>query len=1029
MFGSTFGTGGLAQPNQQQQQQQPQSNQNNLNQSQQGQAAYFDHLLERGKKRNNLENGGTQFGELPALQLGLADIARKVRNLGSGGPSAEEAKKGKTEGDSRAHYILAGSSLRDFNTLVNTVGPSAAVDTDLDGFVSNLHAQSTLDLISESLEQSKRDFDTYLEDNVQMEWDTQRKRIYQHFGLVRPDEPEPDDNQQQGAGLNGSFGASAFGRSSRRGRGPTAPTMSFGTSGMTKSVIGSPAVHGASKTSGFADIAEKVSTANVPSLPEDRFLRDKEEKFATKVRELNLARVQQQQGFPLLHGFSEVEAQAAAAQGAGTAGLKLVDAYNALVHITGEKDESGVANAIRERTYMEPYLEENPNSPVAVELRKRIVNGSRTFLEEQFWGKVLDIIKRNPREASVGGVPTPVNQVRAYIRVLLARREFSADPSRFQQMDEDYCWIVIYFFLRSGRAAEAYKYVQDNERSMRSIDRAFVSYLGAYTRNAEGRLPPELQNRINTDYIARSRAAAATSSGAGSADAAANAIDPYRLACYKIIGRCDLHKRSFDDINHDVEDWLWLQFALARESSRVEESAGDTFGLQELRSSITEIGQRHFQNATEPGSYTVFFVMQILAGMFEQAVAYLYPHNYVSAVHVSIGLAYYGLLRVSSGLHPAAAAETDLLSYTTREKPQLNFGRMVGYYTRDFRGAHSEAAVDYLALICLNGDLPGAAGQSQTALCHEALRELVLETREFAGLIGDIRADGARQRGTIERRLPLIRLQDPKEFLKTVTVQAASVADDNGRTTDAVLLFHLAEDYDAVVGILNRALAEAIAVEVGAEPIRLEPLRPRRVDAAEDAADGQAQAGAQQRGPPTNQDKGLLATLSLMTIEDPEELAKAMISLYNGHAMFYRHVRSTNRDTCAMLLQLAEAKRRVSQGRWADALDLIQGMNLLPLAANGNVDAIRHAAATFGQLPAPVARNVGHLLMWTITACGRQRELLRSSQFEDANRNAIAQQLLQTSMDLMVYAGLVKYKLPPRVFEELARAGQEAGAY
>lgn len=61
------------------------------------QAAYFDQILERGKKRNNQNNGGS-LGDLPSLQLGLGDIARKVRNLGTGGPSAEHAKAG----DSRA---------------------------------------------------------------------------------------------------------------------------------------------------------------------------------------------------------------------------------------------------------------------------------------------------------------------------------------------------------------------------------------------------------------------------------------------------------------------------------------------------------------------------------------------------------------------------------------------------------------------------------------------------------------------------------------------------------------------------------------------------------------------------------------------------------------------------------------------------------------------------------------------------------------------------------------------------------------
>jgi nuclear pore complex protein Nup93 len=74
------------------------------------QSAYFDQLLERGKKRNVLENG---TGDLPSLQLGLGDIARKVRNLGTGGPSAEQAKS--KPGDTRAQVFSPTSGMIGFS--------------------------------------------------------------------------------------------------------------------------------------------------------------------------------------------------------------------------------------------------------------------------------------------------------------------------------------------------------------------------------------------------------------------------------------------------------------------------------------------------------------------------------------------------------------------------------------------------------------------------------------------------------------------------------------------------------------------------------------------------------------------------------------------------------------------------------------------------------------------------------------------------------------------------------------------------
>ena len=47
-----------------------------------GTNAHFQTLLERGKKRREPTASGLEFGELPTLQLGLGDIASKVRNLG-----------------------------------------------------------------------------------------------------------------------------------------------------------------------------------------------------------------------------------------------------------------------------------------------------------------------------------------------------------------------------------------------------------------------------------------------------------------------------------------------------------------------------------------------------------------------------------------------------------------------------------------------------------------------------------------------------------------------------------------------------------------------------------------------------------------------------------------------------------------------------------------------------------------------------------------------------------------------------------
>ncbi|KAI9757294.1 MAG: hypothetical protein M4579_003505 [Chaenotheca gracillima] len=984
------------------------------------QAAYFDSLLERSKKRKNeseVDGSVERLGEMPSLELGLGDISRRLKGL-----RGEVVVGQPKEADSKAHYLLAasgirpGSALRDLQSFNAQAGGVAAqhappaFDTDIDAYVSNLQSQSTLALIEEGLNRSAKDFDAFVEENVTMEWDAQRRRIYEHFGLVPKGTERSDDTDTSFASPAQSEMGMSFGRSSRRGRaqkkdkarpGPPGATASFGASSMQRSLIGSPGPTGVSgQGSLFADVPEVASGAG-PAGIEDRFAREKQIKFAERVQRLNQSRLQDRV-YPILREFAEVEAQAASSQETA----HFVDAYNALIEITGEDPTAGNVkepNAVKERQFMDDYLDEAPNSKKTLKVRERIIEGSRRFLEKHFFNQLESVVGKNPREARLGGVPTILSKVRAYVTLRSARKDLVSDNTDLQTMGGEHCWAIIFYLLRSGHLKEAVEYVEENASGFRAIDRNFPQYLTLFYSSPDGRLRRNLQDRIQAEYSQRSRIAPE------------NSIDPYRMACYKLIGRCELNKRNLDILGQGVEDWIWLQFALAREVNRVDEVAGEVFGLEEIREVIREIGQRHFgKGASEAlsGQGTYFF-LQILCGMFESAVSFLYPFSYLTAVHFAISLDFYGLLRVGN-FDPN---DSDLLTYNTKRMPQISFGRMLGYYTRDFRSANVEAAVDYLTLICLNADLPGPSGKSQSSLCHEALRELVLETREFAQLLGDIRSDGRRIQGAIERRLKLIRLSDQEEFLRTVTIQAARVADDNGRTTDAVLLYHLAEQYDNVIAIINRSLSEAIAVEIGQDQLRLQPLKPRLT-----VADAQQQPSPVQDG----------SSLSLTSVDDPAELARNMISLYNSNALYFNKIKQTNRDACGVLLQMSEAKRRVEVGKWAEALDIIQSLSLLPLTSAGDIHQIRALATAASHQPSVISRNIGVLLMWTITCCGRQREVLRGSAFGatvDPTRRAMADDLALKARDLMVFAGLVKSRLSPRVFEVLARAGQEVESW
>ncbi|KAK4454975.1 putative nucleoporin nic96 protein [Podospora aff. communis PSN243] len=961
--------------------------------------SYFDSLLEKNKKR---AEGETALGELPSLQLGLGDLRQRLKKLGPRAGGAAGATQ-----DGKAHYFLAASGV-DPGAAVKDLGSfglqaraerpvtSGAAELDVETYLNNLQTKTTLSMIADGLDRSVRDFDSFLEDNVTMEWDAQRKRIYEHFG-IKPRETEAGAGRSGGGTLarDAQGGTGGFGRSRRKaasqapGDRATNRASMLGRSGMQRSVIGTPSRIGTHAPE-FTDVEPRKDATGplngVASSLDDRLLREKQGKLAEKVQELNNARLMKQP-ICIFYELADIEAKSGDRHAP-----QIVEAYQGMMDVVGENPDTG--DAPRERQFAKQYLDPNTQSKEAVEMRTRILTGVRRFLEKKFYDEVNGLIAKYPQDANLGGRPDVVSKIKAYVRLKIARKTLVKDNTELQMAGGEYVWAILFFLIRAGFVSEAAQYVNNNENQFRSIDRAFLGYINSYASSEERKLKKQMQDRCANEYNQRIR------------NAPEGSIDPFRMACYKIIGRCDLSNRSLDDkLEPNVYDWFWLQFALARESDRSIDMYGDSFGLSELQASVREVGLKHFPKTPAEdtnGVFGMFFYLQLLSGMYEQAIAYLYQFSYVDAVHFAIALTYYGLLRPTD----AQASGNELLSHNTRGAPQINFGRMLGYYTRDFRAANAAAAVDYLVLICLNAD-EGASGQQQAQLCHEALRELVLETREFSRLIGDIRPDGRRIKGVVEERGPLIALGQEQEFIRTITVQAASFADDNGRTTDAVLLYHLAGDYDSVVSIVSRALSEAISLDIGEDPLRLVPVKPR-VEGQEAAA----QPGS---------------SLSLAAIDDPVELARTMMTMYERDHMFWQNIRDQNRVACSVLLQMSEIKGLVEAGRWPQCLDKIKGLEILPLSANGNSNIIRQFASRFSSLAQPVAINVPNLIIWTIICCTKQRERLLSGQFSgnESTARMLVDELKQMSVDLTTYTSQLKYRLPPHLHEALARASAD----
>ena len=101
--------------------------------------------------------------------------------------------------------------------------------------------------------------------------------------------------------------------------------------------------------------------------------------------------------------------------------------------------------------------------------------------------------------------------------------------------------------------------------------------------------------------------------------------------------------------------------------------------------------------------------------------------------------------------------------------------------------------------------------------------------------------------------------------------------------------------------------------------------------------------------------------------------------------------------------------------------------NVLPTDTAGNMTAIRAKAQAFNTMQPVVARTIGHIMIWAVVALANEHARLKSAEFETPAQQNVMRKCKSAAQDGMVFAGLIRYKLPGRVWETVAQAGQELG--
>lgn len=551
------------------------------------------------------------------------------------------------------------------------------------------------------------------------------------------------------------------------------------------------------------------------------------------------------------------------------------------------------------------------------------MNDSLRFLEKQYRDYIESEIRSHRQDAKLGGVPSSFSKVKAYVALKYLRHE-KWDP-KLTLINKTPIWAYLYYMVRAGHFQEALQLVLERKDIFETMSSSFAVYFKAWVDSPSHNLSPHYKEMVHAEYLQLFRPSSLSQA------------DPYKQALYKIIGRCDLSKRTLPQVAITTEDWLWLQLRMCEPSSQ--------YTLEDLRAYILEIGPTHL--ASDPLKY--FTILNML-GLYCDALKFLRHHDEVHAVHFAIAL-------VSQG----ALSKQDLES--------CDFNSLVGRYTRHFRQAMPNLAVDYLVQIAL------PKTPESFAAAREALQELVLETRRFSELLGDVKTFTNQSiPGSIEKRMELVGLHDRREYLHSIAKEAAATADEDGRTVDAILLYRLAEEPERVLQLVNTQLGLLLSgVPLG------QPVDPK-----------------------------------LSPSFDILQLARNVMRI-DGDYLSH----SEAKDTCMILLAIAECFDLLAAHEHQSCLERISQTGLLVLSPEPAVNEARELAQRFMSYDESISRNIPYVLLMAMTSIIQITEELRSSDTSVAGR--LLDQYRGRANNCMIYAGLIQFRMPREVYARLTQ--------
>lgn len=693
-----------------------------------------------------------------------------------------------------------------------------------------------------------------------------------------------------------------------------------------------------------------------------QFSRERFESNARIVYHLNESRLQGKP-FPLCLSFEELSKS--------TADLKskqMCEIWRILADLFNEK----FAKTSQEQLFFTDYQLNDNN----INSKKKIVRNSRAYLEQQLYNYMDEIYTKDDKKLANFLPANNINKVSYFIEQVITKNNGPALMSKTLSFNGVPIWAVLFYLLRCGLYEEAIALTETNKDAFDKFDRNFPIYLSLYVKSGMIGLPSQLQERISSDYGQTFQFLNEDSPG----------FDPFKYAVYKVIGQCDLARKSLPSaLNLSIEDWVWFHLSLINEFSPDTTSSllFENYTLENLQRKVVSLGPDRFNASSNNLLYAKTL---ILVGLYENTVQYVFEAvNECEAVHLAIALCYYGMLRTTS-VH-----KDDLVCVNQKEQLEINFSRLLGSFSRSFKISDPKVAAQYLILICMS---KGGKSSDETTKCHEAIRELILISREFGLLLGDLNPEnGEIEAGILEKQRTLINLLDLQDFYRQITRVSASSCEEEGRIFDAVRLYQLCQEYNTVVALINKFLSEILSM--------------------------------------TELDKPLLPQNNYQTTTGetkPSETAENNFILLNQHIMrvfgnnsrILEKILPKEKEINGYLLPIVNIRESFVRKEWQATLDAVKNLGLVPIVETDDLLFIRNAAEALAGYDVNLVKVVPSLLIIVMTCLLQLHYSLVTKKFGLGGRERQEDERLKmVAKNCMVYAGMLQYRMPRETYSLL----------